>query len=173
MYSLASLFLPIVFKEKNIPGFWTGMVFSMYSIAVVIVSPFIGTLINKVGFANLISIGLVLMGISIIPIGTLKDIGDDNTTLLVGIILRAMQGTAAAAINTTCFSLAANKYADQTEFVVGMMEGMSGVGLVLGLLGGSIIYETLGYKAVFIDFGSLLFVLAIISRLLFKCLDDR
>lgn len=54
-----------------------------------------------------------------------------------------------------------------------MMEGMSGVGLVLGLLGGSIIYETLGYKAVFIDFGSLLFVLAIVSRLLFKCLDDR
>ena len=80
----------MVFKEKNIPGFWTGMVFSMYSIAVVIVSPFIGTLINKVGFANFISIGLVLMGISIIPIGQLKDIGDDNTTLLVGIILRAL-----------------------------------------------------------------------------------
>ena len=49
VYSLASLFLPTVFKEKDIPGFWTGLVFSMYSIAVVIVSPFVGTMINKVG----------------------------------------------------------------------------------------------------------------------------
>ena len=28
VYSLASLFLPTVFKEKDIPGFWTGLVFS-------------------------------------------------------------------------------------------------------------------------------------------------
>jgi MFS family permease len=90
VYSLASLFLPTVFKEKDIPGFWTGLVFSMYSIAVVIVSPFVGTMINKVGFANIIAIGLVLMGAAIIPIGHLNDIGDDWTTLGVGIFLRAL-----------------------------------------------------------------------------------
>jgi hypothetical protein len=54
-----------------------------------------------------------------------------------------------------------------------MMEGMSGVGLVSGLLGGSIIYETMGYQAVFIYFGSLLPILAIVSRLLFRCLEMR
>ena len=84
----------------------------MYSIAVVIVSPFIGTVVGKVGYANLLAVGLVLMGLSIIPIGYLKDIENDWTTLAVGIMLRALQGTASAAINTTCFSLAANKYAD-------------------------------------------------------------
>ena len=90
VYSLASLFLPTVFKEKDIPGFWTCLVFSMYSIAVVIVSPFVGTMINKVGFANIIAIGLVLMGAAIIPIGHFNDIGDDWTTLGVGIFLRAL-----------------------------------------------------------------------------------
>ena len=54
-----------------------------------------------------------------------------------------------------------------------MMQGMSVVGLVSGLLGGSIIYETMGFQGVFIYFGSLLPFLAIVSRLLFRCLEMR
>ena len=149
------------------------MVFSMYSIAVVLVSPFIGTVVSKVGFANLLAIGLVLMGASIVPIAYLNEIEDDYWTLAVGILLRALQGTASAAINTTCFSLAANKYADRTEFVVGMMEAMSGCGLVFGLLGGSAIYEGMGYKAVFLLFGNFLPFLAIVSWLLFRRIEQR
>ena len=173
VYALASLFLPTVFEEKDIPGFWVGMVFSMYSIAVVLVSPYIGTVVSKVGFANLLAIGLVTMGASIVPIGFLNKIENDYWTLAVGIFLRALQGTASAAINTTCFSLAANRYSDSTEFVVGMMEAMSGIGLVFGLLGGSAIYDAMGYKAVFLLFGNLLPLLAIISRLLFRYLEQR
>ncbi len=172
MYSLASLFLPTVFAEKMIPGAWVGIVFAMYSIAVVLVSPFVGTILNKVGFANLIALGLVLMGISIVPVGFLKEIEDDSWTLVLGIMLRALQGTASAFINTTCYATAANKYPDRTEFIVGMLEGMSGIGLVFGLLGGSVVYEGMGYQAVFIFFGGLLPCLAIISRILFKCIEE-
>ena len=145
----------------------------MYSIAVVIVSPFIGTVVSKVGFRNLIAIGLVTMGVSIIPIGFLLEIENDYWTLFVGILLRALQGTASASINTTCYSLAANKYADRTEFIVGMLEGMSGCGLVLGLLGGSAVYEGMGYKAVFVFFGSLLPILAVVSWFMFRCIEER
>ena len=42
------------------------------------------------------------------------------------------------------------------------MEGVSGIGLVFGLMGGSVIYAKIGYMAVFISFGSLLPLLAII-----------
>mmetsp|Transcript_2614 Transcript_2614/g.3539 ORF Transcript_2614/g.3539 Transcript_2614/m.3539 type:complete len:164 (-) Transcript_2614:1040-1531(-) len=149
------------------------MVFSTYSIVVVIVSPFIGTLVGKCGFANLLALGLVAMGISIIPLGFLKQIENDIASLSVGIILRALQGAASASINTTCYSIAANKYPDRTEFIVGMMEGVSGVGLVFGLMGGSVIYEKMGYMAVFICFGSLLPILAVISRILFRCIERR
>ena len=90
VYALASLFLPTVFAEKSIPGAWVGLVFSMYSIAVVLVSPFIGTLLNKVGFANLIFIGLILMGISIVPVGFLKEVENDSWTLFLGILLRTL-----------------------------------------------------------------------------------
>ena len=173
MYSLASLFLPKVFADKNIEGFYVGIVFSMYSIASVIVSPVIGKIIIKVGIANLIALGLILMGISIAPIGYLKDIESNNATLMLALLLRTLQGIASASINTTCYSMAANKYADNTEFVVGMLEAMSGVGIVTGLVGGSIVYEFMGYGAVFVVFGIILETMAFVSRGLFVCLNRR
>ena len=90
VYSLASLFLPKVFEDKEIEGFYVGIVFSMYSIASVIISPVIGKIIIKVGFANLVAIGLVTMGISIAPIGYLKDIESNNSSLMLAIVLRAL-----------------------------------------------------------------------------------
>lgn len=173
VYSLASLFLPVVFKEKDVPGIWVGLVFSMYSIAVVLVSPVIGKVVSRIGFANLIAVGLILMGISIIPIGFLPDIENDYTTLAVGIFLRALQGTASASINSTCYSLAANKYSDNVTVVVGLLEASSGTGLVVGLLGGSIIYEGMGYRAVFSIFGGLLPILAIVTRILFARIEKQ
>ena len=154
VYSLASLFLPIVFAEKDIPGFWVGLVFAMYSIAAMIISPVVGKIIHKIGSSNLIAVGLVLMGFSIIPIGYLTQIENDSSTLAVALLLRAMQGTASASINTTCYGMAANKYANQTAFVMGMLEAFSGIGLVFGLMGGSALYEAMGYQAVFFTFGS-------------------
>ena len=90
VYALASLFLPTVFASKSIPGAWVGLVFSMYSIAAVLVSPFVGTVLDKVGYANLIAGGLVLMGLSIVPVGFLIEIENDTWTLVLGILLRAL-----------------------------------------------------------------------------------
>ena len=112
VYALASLFLPIVFDDKAVPGFWVGMVFSMYSIMVVVMSPIIGKIVSRVGFANLIAFGLICMGISIIPIGYLVEIENDYYTIALGIVLRTLQGAASSSINTSCYSLAANKYKD-------------------------------------------------------------
>lgn len=145
----------------------------MYSIAVVIVSPVIGKIVSRIGFANLIAVGLILMGISIIPIGFLPDIQNDHTMIALAIFLRALQGAASASINSTCYSLAANKYADNVTVIVGLLECFSGVGLVIGLLGGSILYEGMGYRAVYTIFGSLLLVLALVTRVLFAQIEKR
>ena len=90
VYALASLFLPSVFEEKEIGGFWVGIVFATYSTVVVLGSPFVGTILNKCGFANLIAAGLVAMGISVIPYGFLKQIESNSATLALGIVLRAL-----------------------------------------------------------------------------------
>ena len=60
--------------EKEIAGIWVGLVFAMYSIAAMLISPLIGKIIHRIGSSNLIAIGLTLMGLSIIPIGYLTKI---------------------------------------------------------------------------------------------------
>ena len=101
------------------------------------------------------------------------EIQNDLTTLAVCILLRALQGTASACINTTCYSLAANKYVKETTFVVAMLEGMSGIGIVVGQFGGSIVYEALGYRAVFVTFGLLLLIMALVTRILFMIIEKN
>ena len=90
VYALASLFLPIVFMEKSVPGFWVGLVFAMYSIVVVLVSPIIGHIVSRLGFANLIAFGLICMGISIIPVGYLVEIESDAGTIALAVVLRSL-----------------------------------------------------------------------------------
>ena len=90
VYALASLFLPQVFEDKAIGGFWVGTVFAAYSIVVVLVSPFVGMVLQRCGFANLLAVGLVAMGVSIIPLGLLKTIESNTATLALGILLRVL-----------------------------------------------------------------------------------
>lgn len=53
------------------------------------------------------------------------------------------------------------------------MEGFSGIGLVFGLMGGSLVFESMGIEAVFVTFGSLLPIMAVVSRVIFSCLERR
>jgi len=61
-YALIAPFLPLVFAEKHIPSETTGFIFAVYSVAVIICSPFVATTIPTVGEVNLMSGGIVLMG---------------------------------------------------------------------------------------------------------------
>ena len=54
-----------------------------------------------------------------------------------------------------------------------MLEGVSGIGLIIGLMGGSILYDSLGYRAVFIIFGGLLIVVAVLARFCFQALAKK
>ena len=173
VYTLAALFLPTVFLTKDVAGVWVGLVFAAYSMAVVAVSPFIGKILKNIGFANLVAFGLVCMGISIIPFGYFLKLESPMSCVALGIVLRVMQGTASAAINSTCYSLAADKYPEQTEAMVGLLEAFSGLGGVAGLLGGAYIYESMGYQFTFLMFGGMLPVVAIISRIIFGLQEEE
>ena len=172
VFALASLFLPIVFKEKDVAGFWVGLVFAMYSIAGIFISPVVGTILHKIGSSNTIAFGLVLMALAILPLSYLTKIENDAGAVAFALVLRAMQGTASASINTSNYGMAATKYADKTQLVMGLLEASCGVGIVLGLMGGSVVYETMGYEAVFFTFGGLLLFMAIVSRLTFYFLEQ-
>ena len=149
VYGLAAPFLPLIFAKKNMSGAWVGLIFAIFSISQILVSPFVGVIVNRVGQTNLITLGLVFMGLAIVLLGFLEDIQSQSTVIACSLILRAVQGAASATINTSCYTLAANKYPKETETMIGMLESVSGIGLITGYMGGSYLGDKLGFKTTY------------------------
>jgi len=71
-YAIIAPFLPFEFKAKGVDQQWIGFIFSAYSVAVIICSPIIGNLMNCMGRRNMVSIGMMLMGLSFIGFGLIS-----------------------------------------------------------------------------------------------------
>ena len=48
-YALCAPFLPLEFERKGLAGTNVGLIFALYSVAVVIVSPLVGKTVDRVG----------------------------------------------------------------------------------------------------------------------------
>ena len=68
-YSIVAPFLPVEYERRGLSSQVTGYIFAIYSVAVIIGSPFIGHMMQKTGRRCLISTGLMLMGLSFIAFG--------------------------------------------------------------------------------------------------------
>ena len=66
-----------------------------------------------------------------------------------------------------CYSICTNFYPDRKEAMVGFIEAMTGIGLILGPLIGSILYSAGGYEFTFFVFGGIFLVASIFIKLIF------
>jgi len=68
-YALIAPFLPLEFKAVGISGEMIGLMFAIYSVAVIICSPFVGKTVELVGNTNMISMGIAVMGLAFVLFG--------------------------------------------------------------------------------------------------------
>ena len=73
-------------------------------------------------------------------------------------------------MQTTCYSIATNDFPEKKEQIVGWVEALTGLGLILGPIIGSTLYELLGYAQTFFIYGAFLIFLAFIIKINFP--DD-
>ena len=113
-YGLFAPFVPLVFNEREINIDYLGCIFAVYSVAIIICSPFIGYIINKYHKRRLVfQIGLFCMAACLLGYGVAFDTVESNEMLIIIIFaLRFMQGFASSAIQTTCFSISSLLYPD-------------------------------------------------------------
>ena len=97
-YAIIAPFLPFEFEKKGVDSSWLGYIFSIYSVAVVIVSPMVGKLIACMGRRNLVILGMIMMGTSFIVFGTLDRFEDTRTFLIFALINRCLQGASSSLI---------------------------------------------------------------------------
>ena len=63
-YSVIAPFMPLQYEKKGIDSTMIGYVIGIYSLSMVLLSPFMGSIIHQVGRKIPIAFGAVLMGVT-------------------------------------------------------------------------------------------------------------
>lgn len=123
---------------------------------------------SLMGRRNLVVFGMILMGSSFIAFGFLTHCTDVNMYISLALLIRFLQGLSSSFIQTTMYSISTNFFPDHKDAMIGLIEAVTGVGLILGPLIGSALYAIGGYLFIFYSFGSLF----IFFSLFVKCIFD-
>ena len=166
-YALIAPFFPLELEEKGVDEKYIGMIFSIYSIAVIIFSPPVGRCLEYVGYSNMLLSGLTLMGIDFILFGIIGSMQSADSVLYLALFLRFLQGTAVAMTYTTIYAIITNKYPEQKESLLGMLEASFGVGLIFGPFAGSTLFDVFGFTWTFYIYGA---AFLCFTMLLYFCL---
>jgi MFS family permease len=89
-YALIAPFLPIEFKSRGVSSLNIGIIFSVYSLAVIVCSPLVGIAIIKFGRPKIISCGLFSMGVCFLAFGLVEKIMKEQLIVLFAIVLRVL-----------------------------------------------------------------------------------
>jgi MFS family permease len=88
-----------------------------------------------------------------VGLGLLDFVEDKTGFIVFSFIWKFLCGVGAGINSTSSFAIIATHYKEDREKAIGMLEASSGVGLLLGPLIGSILYEIGGYTLPFIGTG--------------------
>lgn len=164
-YALIAPFLPIELVRIGVPVELFGYIFSMYSVAVIICSPFIGYFLTKVKRRNFVQFGLFSMSIAMFGFALASKVNTNSGFLIMAFITRFVQGFASSSIQTTCFTISGLLYKENQAAVIGYLEMSAGIGMTVAPVIGSILYNLYGYNAPFIFFGSLSLIFSVLVKL--------
>ena len=89
-YALIAPFFPLELEEKGVEEKYIGMIFAIYSIAVIIFSPPVGRYLEFVGYTNMLISGLTLMGVDFILFGLIGALESAESVLYLALFLRFM-----------------------------------------------------------------------------------
>ena len=165
-YGIASPFLPQILEDKGIDSTWTGLIFGVFAIAAFVASLCIGKVLDKVGHKLIVTIGSILMGLSIFSFNFMLDIDEELSVILLSLALRMVQGAANGMITTASYSFASSAYnEDELLTILGLVEASVGAGCMLGPVIGNFIYTGIGFRATFIAFGTAMVPFTILTIL--------
>ena len=164
VYAMIAPFFPIEAEAKGVPLPTIGIIIGVYSIAVIINSMVVGKVMMSIGRSNITTIGLVIMGTSMIGFVISHYIEDPDTFVYFTIAIRFLQGIASSSIQTSVYSIITIVYPDQMEKVIGYIEATMGVALVVGPLFGSVWFYFGGYQAPFLILGAIFYIFVILGR---------
>ena len=155
-YSIIAPLLPIISSEHQISETISGLIFSSYSIANIIIIPFIPNIFNKIPKKISFQLSALIESITAMIFGCLYYIENKNLFIFISFFNRFFQGIAAAITAILIYSLAVT-FSQKREIKknIAMVEIGYSLGLAIGPILGSYLYKYYNFLTPFLFLGIL------------------
>lgn len=160
-YSSIAPFFPTEAVEKGLPESYLGLIFSGYSLSMVVFAPVLAKLITKHGQKKILALGCLSESIAMLTFGVLIYLDDPVAYGVLCFICRIVEGFGNCCLNSATSSLICTQYSDNMGNLMGITQTFTGLGMLAGPVVGSFLYELGGFKLPFFVMGSMLFLLVI------------
>ena len=148
--SLFAPFYPFEAADRNIRLLLVGIMMGTYATAFIFAAYLTGGFLKKIGRTCALRIGfLSLMGFLVI-MGSVKYIEDTLLFIVLSFVGMTFGGLGTGLNSTTILAVLTSRFPEERESVMGMIEGATGIGFLLGPLIGSSLYSLGGYPAPFL-----------------------
>ncbi|RDD42093.1 MFS-type transporter SLC18B1 [Trichoplax sp. H2] len=161
VYAVIAPFFPTLAEERNVTNFEIGIIFAVYPLVKLIVSPIIGAFLPHIGVKYALWAGMMIDGGCTMAFGFLPEILDHNTFVAFCIVVRGIEGMGAAAYQTAGFSFASAVFKDSVATTLGFLEIATSLGFMAGPPVGGLLYKAGGFRLPFIVLASLMIVAGI------------
>ncbi|CAI2367061.1 unnamed protein product [Moneuplotes crassus] len=172
-YGICAPLLPIDAEKHNIDQVYLGFMFCIYSVSMAIFCPIVGKHLYTFGRRNMCRWGM--LAVAIPSLGFFLNNYTTNSTLFIVIfmVMRVIQGIGTSMVQTSVYSVLTLTYPTRVNFVMACVETSAGLGLSLGPVMGTILYEFGGSAAPFLTFFFIcLFIGLFIKSLIPYFVDD-
>lgn len=161
--SLQAPFFPKEAELKGATPTQYGLVFAVYELAIIVVSPVVGKLVSTSSPKMWIQIGLMLTGVMTIMFGFLDRAPSGKWFVGLAFAIRIMEGIGAASFTTPSYTATAEEFPHDQATILSLLETSFGLGLICGPTLGGWLYQTGDYILPFFALGSFLIFGSLLS----------
>lgn len=161
--SLQAPFFPKEAEQKGASPTEYGLVFGVYELAIIFVSPIVGKLVGWSPPKIWIQLGLLLTGLMTVLFGFIDRIDDGSWFIAAAFIIRVLEGVGAASFTTPSYTATAEEFPSDQATILSLLETSFGLGLICGPTLGGWLYELGGYVLPFFTLGLFLIFGALLN----------
>ncbi|KFM69104.1 MFS-type transporter, partial [Stegodyphus mimosarum] len=170
--SLQAPFFPREAELKGATPTQYGLVFGIFELVVIIMSPIYGKLIPTVTPKFLITAGVLVGGAACCVFGVLDYAPAGTIYISMAFVVRIFEGFGAAALMTASFTIIAAAFPESVATSFSLMETAFGLGLIVGPTIGGALYQLGGFLLPFVVNGGFLLVGCILLGCLLPTIED-
>eukprot|EP01083_Nonionella_stella_P227363 806753_1 len=164
MVSMIAPFMPEHLRSLGGGSTANALMFSLYPAVYIPSALLVGRIIQHRGPLPTLFTGILVLGGAAIGFGMLE------SSIILLFVMRGLQGIGSAALSTSVFSISVSWFsADLQKFVVGLNEGMCGLGFMSGPVLGSALFTLGGFRLPFLVLGATVLAMFPTMLLFIRC----